>query len=75
MRRRRQLGQAAVPEDVPLSEFVETYWRVHAVPNLAASTRDFYARAWANHIMPRLSPTGECAEPTPPAVALEARAS
>jgi len=58
MRQRRQLGQAAVPEDVPLKEFVETYWRVHAVPNLAASTRDFYARAWANHIMPRLGDYG-----------------
>ncbi|MBV9425771.1 MAG: tyrosine-type recombinase/integrase [Solirubrobacterales bacterium] len=58
MRRRRQLGQAAVPEDVVLSEFVETYWRIHALPNLAPSTRDFYARAWANHIMPRLGDYG-----------------
>ena len=58
MRRRRQLGHAAVPEDVVLKEFVETYWRVHAVPNLAPSTRDFYARAWTNHIMPRLGDYG-----------------
>jgi Phage integrase, N-terminal SAM-like domain len=58
MRRRQQLGQAAVPEDVVLNEFVETYWRVHAVPNLAASTRDFYARAWSNHIKPRLGDYG-----------------
>ena len=34
--RRKQLGQAAVPEDVPLSEFAKTYWRLHAVPNLGA---------------------------------------
>jgi integrase len=53
-RRRKQLGQAAVPDDVMLREFVETYWRLHAVPNLASSTRDFYARTWAKHILPRL---------------------
>lgn len=57
-RRRRQLGQAVVPDDVVLREFVETYWRMHAVPNLASSTRDFYARAWANHISPRLGDYG-----------------
>jgi hypothetical protein len=43
---------------VPLSQFVETYWRLHARPNPAASTRDFYARAWVNHIMPRLGDYG-----------------
>ena len=53
-RRRQQLGQAAVPDDMPLSEFVETYWRLHAIPNLAPSTRDLYARIWANHILSRL---------------------
>jgi integrase len=52
--RRRQLGQAAIPEDVRLRELVETYWRLHAVPNLAQSTRDFYKITWVNHIMPRL---------------------
>lgn len=57
-RRRQQLGQAAVPDDVPLREFVETYWRLHAVPNLAPSTRDFYLRTWTNHIMPRLGDQG-----------------
>ena len=57
-RRRRQLGQSAVVADVPLNEFVETYWRLHAVPNLAASTQDFYARTWANHIRPRLGDYG-----------------
>jgi integrase len=55
--RRRQLGLAAVPEDVPLCELVETYWRLHAVPNLADSTRDFYKRDWANH-KPRLGDYG-----------------
>jgi hypothetical protein len=52
--RRKQLGRAAIPKDVPLSEFVETYWRLHAVPNLAESTREFYKLTWTNHIMPRL---------------------
>jgi len=56
--RRKQLGHAAVPDDVPLSEFVETYWRLHAVPNLAQSTRDFYKLTWVNHIMPRLGAYG-----------------
>ena len=57
-RRRKQLGQAAIPDDVPTFEFVETYWRLHAVPNLAPSTREFYKRTWANHIMPRLGDYG-----------------
>jgi integrase len=56
--RRKQLGHAAIPEDLPLAEFVETYWRLHAVPNLAQSTRDFYKRDWLNHIMPRLGDYG-----------------
>ena len=53
-RRRHQLGQAAVPDDMPLRDFVEIYWRLHAIPNLAPATRDLYARIWANHILPRL---------------------
>lgn len=57
-RRRQQLGHAAVPDDVRLREFVETYWRLHAVPNLAPSTRDFYLRTWTNHIMPCLGDHG-----------------
>lgn len=54
LQRRRQLGQAAIPDDVAMCELVEVYWRLYAVPNLAKSTRDFYKRAWVNHIMPRL---------------------
>jgi integrase len=56
--RRMQLGQAAIPDDPPLREFVETYWRLHAVPNLAPSTRELYARTWAKHILPRLGDYG-----------------
>jgi integrase len=56
--RRKQLGHAAIPEDMPLVEFVEIYWRLHAVPNLADSTRAFYKLTWANHIKPRLGDYG-----------------
>ena len=56
--RRKQLGRAAIPDDQPLAELVETYWRLHAVPNLAESTRAFYKLTWVNHIMPRLGDYG-----------------
>lgn len=58
LRRRQQLGQAAVPEDVKLAEFVETYWRLHAVPNLSQSTRDLYSGVWERHILPALGDYG-----------------
>ncbi|HSO98110.1 MAG TPA: hypothetical protein VLP43_04100 [Solirubrobacteraceae bacterium] len=58
LRRRQQLGQAAVPDDVLMREFVETYWRLHAVPNLSGSTRDIYGRIWGLHILPRLGDYG-----------------
>lgn len=43
-KRVRRLGvsspcPAAVPDDVKLGEFVETYWRLHAVQTLSQSTR------------------------------------
>jgi integrase len=57
-RRRKQLGQAAVPDDVPLSEFVETYWRLHAVPNLRPATRELYTQIWSLHIKPQLGEYG-----------------
>jgi integrase len=57
-RRRRQLGQAAVPDDVKLGEFVEIYWRLHAIPNLSRATRDLYGRVWSLHILPRLGQYG-----------------
>jgi integrase len=58
LRRRQQLGPAAVPDDVPLREFIETYWRLHAVPNLSQASRDLYGRVWALHILPRLGGYG-----------------
>ena len=57
-RRRRQLGQAAVPDDVKLAEFVEIYWRLHAIPNLSPASRDLYGRVWSLHILPRLGEYG-----------------
>jgi integrase len=56
--RRKQLGHAAIPDDQPLREFVETYWRLHALPNLSQATRDLYGRIWALHILPRLGDYG-----------------
>jgi integrase len=58
LRRRRQLGQAAVPDDVKLAEFIETYWKLHAIPNLSTATRDLYRRVWALHVLPRLGGYG-----------------
>lgn len=55
---RKQLGHAAIPQDLPLRDFTKTYWRLHAVPNLAEPTRDLYARALQNHIIPRLGDYG-----------------
>jgi integrase len=57
-RRRQQLGQAAVPEDIKMAEFVETYWRLHAVPNLSQATRELYGRIWSLHILSRLGGYG-----------------
>ena len=58
LRRRQQLGQAAIPEDIKLAEFVETYWRLHAVPNLSQRTRDLYGGIWERHILPALGDYG-----------------
>jgi hypothetical protein len=58
LRRRQQLGLAAVPDDVPLAQLIESYWRLHAVPNLSPATRDLYNRVWSLHIAPRLGDYG-----------------
>ncbi len=54
MRRQRQLGMPLEVEDVTLAEFAETYWELHAIPNLAPSTRAIYRTIWGRHILPRL---------------------
>jgi integrase len=60
IRRRRRLGLPLrfEPADVPvrLDEFIEDYWRLHAVPNLEASTRANYLQQWSKWIHPRLGP-------------------
>jgi integrase len=58
VRRRQQLGHAGVPDDLPMSEFIETYWRLHAIPNLSEPTRALYARVWDLHIIGRLGDYG-----------------
>jgi len=54
MRRQRQLGAPPEEQDVTLAEFIEDYWRLHAVPNLAASTRASYLNIWGRHVHDRL---------------------
>jgi len=56
VRRSRELGR---PLDIDrgrelLSEFVETWWRRHVLPNLAKNTRDSYGPVWEKHLRPRL---------------------
>jgi integrase len=57
-RRRKQLGHAAVVEDILLNDFVGTYWKLYAVPNLAPDTREHYKRLWAKHAQPRIGQYG-----------------
>jgi integrase len=54
--RRQQLGSLVVLEeaDVTLAQFMEDYWRLHAIPNLEPATRATYRQQWAKHILPRL---------------------
>lgn len=53
--RRQQLG-GLVKLEVPatLAEFMEDYWRLHAIPNLEPATRATYRQQWGKHILPRL---------------------
>lgn len=55
MRRQRQLG-AALQQDITLAEFMKVYWELHALPNLAASTRETYKVIWGKHILKHLGP-------------------
>ena len=75
VRRARELGQALDLDrgKEPVSEFVETYWRRHAVPNLADNTRDGYRRVWGKHVRPVLG--GYSLRDVTPAVVDEFKAS
>ena len=58
VRRRRRLGLSLSFEpqepDPRLDEFIEDYWRLHAVPNLGHATRRTYEQEWVKWIEPRL---------------------
>jgi site-specific recombinase XerD len=59
LRRRKQLGDIQLPErDVTLAEFLPTYWRFYAVPNLSENTRGDYKQAWGKHLHPRIGSRG-----------------
>jgi integrase len=53
--RRQQLGGLVrLEHDITLGEFIEEYWRAHAIPNLEPQTRRNYRQQWGKHILPRL---------------------
>lgn len=56
IRRRKQLGELAELENgrETLDEWAREWFRTYARPNLAGHTLNYYARAWDNHILPRL---------------------
>jgi integrase len=55
LRRRLQLGAVGLPEqEITLGEFVEEWWRVIVIPNLATSTRKSYRLSSAKHLLPKL---------------------
>lgn len=56
IRRRKQLDGIVQLERgrITLAELMEDYWALHAVPNLAPSTRALYAHVWGRHLRPRI---------------------
>jgi len=58
VRRRRRLGLSLSSEpeenDPRLDEFIEDYWRLHAIPHLGHATRRTYEQEWVKWILPRL---------------------
>lgn len=56
IRRRQQLDGIVQLERgrITLAELMEDYWALHAVPNLAPSTRTLYAHVWDRHLRPRI---------------------
>jgi hypothetical protein len=49
--RRQQLGGLVrLEHDITLAEFIEDYWRLHAIPNLERQTRRNYRQQWGKHI-------------------------
>jgi len=56
LRRRRRLGELGMLDAgrETLDEFAKDWWRLHAEPNLARSTRVSYADLYDRHVLPRL---------------------
>lgn len=55
LRRLQQVdGLVAIQRDVTVAEFVETWWELHAIPNLEASTRAVYKGTWGRHLQHRI---------------------
>lgn len=55
LRRLQQVdGLVSLTRDVTVAEFVETWWELHAIPNLEASTRTLYKGTWGRHLQRRI---------------------
>lgn len=59
-RRQLQLGGLVQLDDddpVTLAQYVEVWWRRHALPHLAPNTRKNYGQAWEKHVRRKLGAT------------------
>jgi integrase len=56
IRRRRRLGELDLLDagKQTLDDFAREWWRLYAEPNLARSTKNYYAALWDKHVLPRL---------------------
>jgi integrase len=57
VKRQLQLGGLVELDDddpTTVAQYVEVWWRRHAIPNLAANTRATYARVWEKHARQRI---------------------
>jgi integrase len=69
---RGRIQRAGIPDlnagRQPLWQFMEEWWRLYAIPNLAPATRDVYIRLWEKHLEPRVG-TYQLRELTPAVIA------
>ena len=69
---RGRIQRAGIPDlnagRQPLWQFMEEWWRLYAIPNLAPATRDVYIRLWEKHLEPRVG-TCRLRELTPAVIA------
>lgn len=56
LKRRARLGDLDLLDAgrETLADFAREWWRLHAEPNLARTTRIYYATVWDLHVLPRL---------------------